>query len=153
MELRLKRREKIYCLTRDGEKLVLRSDEKEEWYDTERLPGVSVQGFCAGDWLTLYLEGGKRRYELAEDCAPETVDALFEGVKRLKAKKQNSNRANARKPDWRAEKQEPGQLKKMLRIGRVIKAAGLIGSLISMFVSVPAVILMCIAIFAASVWC
>jgi len=153
VEVRLIRKEKEYRLTRDGEKLVFCSDEREQIYDICTLRGVSVQGFCAGDWLTIYKEDGEQRYELAEDCAPEAMDALFEGVKRLKAKKVQSNRAVPRRPDWRAEMQEPEQLKRMLRIGRVIQAVALIGSLGSFFTAIPAFILMCMAAITASLWC
>lgn len=150
MEIRLIRKEKEYRLTRNGDKLVLRSAEKERIYDAYTLRGVAVQGFCTGDLLILYSGEGKQKYELAEDCAPETVDKLFEGVKRFQARKQSSTGVVSRRPDWRREMQEPEKLKRMLRIGRVLNAAGFTCAFVSMFVAVPALIVMCMAVLGVS---
>lgn len=96
--------------------------------DLKDIRGVAVGGMGRGQVVQFYLNEGKRRYELYEDCDAETLSALFHGLESFTPPKQQ-----LAWQDWRLTQQTPEMRKILWFFGGVVNVIGLLSGWFTMY--------------------
>lgn len=94
-----------------------------EFISKTAVRGVAIGGWTAGDSVWLYLNSGKRRYVLSDDCSKEWMDRFFLGVARFTPPKEKSKPSE---DDWRKARQDPELYEKMKYVPPILTVLNVI---------------------------